>query len=439
MAEIKSINELLKMEIDIPDYQRPYKWTIQNIEELLGDISTAINQAGLYRTPFKYRVGIIILHENEHGIFDVVDGQQRIISLLLIKQCIETGVKCPISKKKFSNKITQTNIHDNYMFIREWFSLKNKDDKKNFIRAFDEILEVVVISVEKVSEAFQLFDSQNTRGKSLDPHDLLKAYHLREMKKYPYEMEHAVTKWESKDTNQIRELFDLFLFPVWNWSRGLKSKPFTAKEIDTYKGIPESSTYSYARRASKAMPCFQITETFISGNDFFEMVDHYLYLIHDIKKEIFNNQDFAEIKSIICNGKEVSSIKEMDSVKYGSAGFVYARNLFYCALLCYYDKFHNFDEMAVKKLFTWAFMIRVDMENLGFDSINKYAIGDDDNSRYTNAVAMFSKISFARLHNEISSLQIKVKRDPDRANHDKWNDLYKKLKIMNGLMEVSNE
>lgn len=439
MAEIKSINELLKMEIDIPDYQRPYKWTIQNIEELLGDISTAINQAGLYRTPFKYRVGTIILHENEHGIFDVVDGQQRIISLLLIKQCIETGVKCPISKKKFSNKITQTNIHDNYMFIREWFSLKNKDDKKNFIRAFDEILEVVVISVEKVSEAFQLFDSQNTRGKSLDPHDLLKAYHLREMKKYPYEMEHAVTKWESKDTNQIRELFDLFLFPVWNWSRGLKSKPFTAKEIDTYKGIPESSTYSDARRASKAMPCFQITETFISGNDFFEMVDHYLYLIHDIKKEIFNNQDFAEIKSIICNGKEVSSIKEMDSVKYGSAGFVYARNLFYCALLCYYDKFHNFDEMAVKKLFTWAFMIRVDMENLGFDSINKYAIGDDDNSRYTNAVAMFSKISFARLHNEISSLQIKVKRDPDRANHDKWNDLYKKLKIMNGLMEVSNE
>lgn len=439
MAEIKSINELLKMEIDIPDYQRPYKWTIQNIEELLGDISTAINQAGLYRTPFKYRVGTIILHENEHGIFDVVDGQQRIISLLLIKQCIETGVKCPISKKKFSNKITQTNIHDNYMFIREWFSLKNKDDKKNFIRAFDEILEVVVISVEKVSEAFQLFDSQNTRGKSLDPHDLLKAYHLREMKKSPYEMEHAVTKWESKDTNQIRELFDLFLFSVWNWSRGLKSKPFTAKEIDTYKGIPESSTYSYARRASKAMPCFQITETFISGNDFFEMVDHYLYLIHDIKKEIFNNQDFAEIKSIICNGKEVSSIKEMDSVKYGSAGFVYARNLFYCALLCYYDKFHNFDEMAVKKLFTWAFMIRVDMENLGFDSINKYAIGDDDNSRYTNAVAMFSKISFARLHNEISSLHIKVKRDPDRANHDKWNDLYKKLKIMNGLMEVSNE
>ena len=439
MAEIKSINELLQMEIDIPDYQRPYKWTIQNIEELLGDIDTAINDAGNYRTPFKYRIGTIILHENDRGIFDVVDGQQRIISLLLVKQCIEPAFKSPIFKKQFTNKVTQTNIHNNYMFIREWFSLKNDDDKKNFIHAFDEILEVVIVSVGKVSEAFQLFDSQNTRGKALDPHDLLKAYHLREMKKYPYEMEHAVTKWEVKDTSQIRELFDLFLFPVWNWSRGLKSKPFTAKEIDTYKGIPESSTYSYARRAGKAMPCFQITEPFISGNDFFEMVDHYLYLLRDIKMEIFNNPDFADMKSIICNGKEVASIKEMDSVKYGSAGFAYARNLFYCALLSYYDKFHNFDEMAVKKLFTWAFMIRVDMENLGFDSINKYAIGNDENSRYTNAVSMFSKISFARLHTEISSLQIKVKRDPDRANHDKWNDLYKKLKIMNGLMEASNE
>ena len=33
---------------------------------------------------------------------------------------------------------------------------------------------------ERLAEAFQLFDSQNNRGKSLEPHDLLKAYHLRQ-------------------------------------------------------------------------------------------------------------------------------------------------------------------------------------------------------------------------------------------------------------------
>ena len=121
----------------------------------------------------------------------------------------------------------------------------------------------------------------------------------------------------------------------------------------------------------------------------------------------------------------------MDQLKFGSAGFSYTRNLFYCALLCYYDKFHNFDEMAVKKLFTWALMVRVDMENLGFDSINKYAIGED-NGRYTNVIPMFSKISFARMHQEISSLQIKVTRDTNAAASDKWTALYDSIKSING-------
>lgn len=323
------------------------------------------------------------------------------------------------------NRLKMAYIHANYTFIKEWFSLKSQDAKAVFNRAMDEILEVVVICVDKVSEAFQLFDSQNARGKALDPHDLLKAYHLREMKNYPYEMEHAVTKWEAKDTTEIRDLFDLYLFPIWNWARRLKSKSFTAKEIDTYKGINEASIYTYARRASKAMPFFQITEPFIAGNDFFEMVDHYLHLLHDMKAEIRTNPSFAALQAILDR-------------KEGSAGFGYTKNLFFCALLCYYDKFHNFDELAVKKLFTWAFMLRVDMENLGYDSINKYAIGDTDNSQYTNAIPIFSKISNARLHREISGVQIKVIRAGDAARTPKWNELYRQLKEINGLAEVTH-
>ncbi len=425
MAEIKSINQLLSMDLNIPDYQRPYKWSLQNIEDLLSDISNAIADADRYRQSFKYRIGTIIVHQNDNGVYDVVDGQQRVISLTLLKLFLQPDFQCSILKKDFSNKISQSNIHANYTFIKEWFSLKSQDAKAVFNRALDEILEVVVICVDKVSEAFQLFDSQNARGKALDPHDLLKAYHLREMKNYPYEMEYAVTKWEAKDTTEIRDLFDLYLFPIWNWARRLKSKSFTAKEIDTYKGINEASIYTYARRASKAMPFFQITEPFIAGNDFFEMVDHYLHLLHDMKAEIRTNPSFAALQAIL-------------DKKEGSAGFGYTKNLFFCALLCYYDKFHNFDELAVKKLFTWAFMLRVDMENLGYDSINKYAIGDTDNSQYTNAIPIFSKISNARLHREISGVQIKVIRAGDAARTSKWNELYRQLKEINGLAEVAH-
>ena len=67
------------------------------------------------------------------------------------------------------------------MFIRQWFSLHGDDEKKRFVDALKDIIEVIVITVDKESEAFQLFDSQNSRGKALYPHDLLKAYHLREM------------------------------------------------------------------------------------------------------------------------------------------------------------------------------------------------------------------------------------------------------------------
>ena len=420
MAEIVSVNQLLQMQLNIPPYQRPYKWTIRNVEELLSDISNAIADSERYRLEFKYRIGTVILHR-DNDTLNIVDGQQRIISLILLNLYLNSNFKCSVMNKKFTNKISQTNIHSNYMFVREWFSLKHESERNRFLEAMKNTLEVVVIEVDEISEAFQLFDSQNTRGKALEPHDLLKAYHLREMRNYPYEMEHAVTKWEAKDTKKIHDLFDLYLFPVWNWSKGYKSRSFTTKEIDTYKGIVENSPYSYAKRAGKAMPYFQITEPFIAGNDFFEMVDHYMNLLDEVQTEIDRNAKF----------KALSHILEQTP---NSVGFKYAKNLFYCALLMYYDKFHNFDIMAVKKIFTWAFMSRVDMESLGFDSINKYAIGED-NKMFLNVIPLFSRIALTRVHTEISNMQIRVLREPDKAKRDKWDWLYLDLKVMNGYGE----
>lgn len=419
--KIATINEILKMNLSIPSYQRPYKWEIRNINDLLNDIESAEKKYKKYGKNFRYRVGTIILHGN-----DIVDGQQRIISFVLLKKFLDPSFNCSILEIPFTNKTTQANIHKNYMFIKEWFSMKGDESKETFRTALEKVLEAVVLSVNELPEAFQLFDSQNTRGKSLDPHDLLKAYHLREMKMYPYEMEYAVTKWEAKKTDDIRELFAYYLFPIWNWSHGSKSKSFTEKEIDTYKGVLESSAYTYAKRAIKAMPYFQITEPFTAGNDFFEMTDHYLILLEDIKKELAINSAFKSLYDVL-------------QWKTGSSGFDYAKNLFYCAMLYYYDKFHNFDVMAVTKLFIWAFMLRIDMKNLGFDSINKYAIGDDTNSSYTNAIPMFRKINFARLHSEISSLQVKVKRDLDAPANANWVDLYQILKELSGISEVTYE
>ncbi len=431
--DIMSIDDLLSMNLSIPNYQRPYKWSVRNVDELISDINTAIEDSKKYHSEYKYRIGTILLHKtsSDDGMtYEIVDGQQRIISLILLKLRLDPSFRCSVMEKGFSSRVAQENVYNNYNYIREWFSLKPDSVAEEFRAALSGVLEVVVIQVDKVSEAFQLFDSQNTRGRELDPHDLLKAYHLREMKGYPYEMEHAVTKWEAKNTSKIRDLFSLYLFPIWNWSRGSKSWTFTSKDIDTYKGIQENSGYTYARRAGRATPFFQITEPFVAGNDFFEMVDHYLNLKEDVESEINHNKEFEDIRSILGPEKDGSS---------RSTGFRYAKNLFECALIDYYDKFHNFDVMAVKKLFTWAFMIRVDMQNLGFDSINKYAIGGEDNYQYTNRIPIFALIEKARVHTEISRITVRVKRDNDTPASPKWEKLYVDLKKMNGFTEAADE
>lgn len=437
-ARILSVEELLKLDLVIPSYQRPYKWTEKNIRELILDIQKGIEDANKYPN-FKYRVGTVILHANteeEKPTYDIVDGQQRILSFLLLKLCLNPDFTCSLLSATFSDKVTLGNLHSNSDRIREWCSSVDDGVKEAFDQALSEVLEVVVLTVNELSEAFQLFDSQNTRGRELYPHDLLKAYHLREIHD-KYDMQRAVLKWESKDPKAIRELFDNYLFPLWNWSKRRKSSRFTAAEIDLYKGIEESSGYTYARRANKAMPYFLLSEPLISGGDFFEMVDLYMQMLHSIKQELIDNPDFARIKELLIDDKsKVGQIKtpaDLDKAcKSSSTGMNHARNLFFCALLCYYDRFHNFDLMAVKKLFTWAMMLRVDMNHLGFDSVNRYAIGLGDNDKYTNSEPVISLISSARRHTEISGMPLIVKRDNDEAEAEKWQGLYEDLLLLNG-------
>ena len=435
-ARILSVEELLKLDLVIPSYQRPYKWTEKNIRELVLDIQKGIEDAKKYPN-FKYRVGTVILYqENDTKPYEIVDGQQRILSFLLLKLCLSPNFTCSLLSAKFSDKVTLGNLHSNSDRIREWCSSVDDGVKEAFDKALSEVLEVVVLTVNELSEAFQLFDSQNTRGRELYPHDLLKAYHLREIHD-KYDMQRAVLKWESKDPKAIRELFDNYLFPLWNWSKRRKSSRFTAAEIDLYKGIEESSGYTYARRANKAMPYFLLSEPLISGGDFFEMVDHYMQMLHSIKLELIDNPDFARIKELLIDDKsKVGQIKtpaDLDKAcKSSSTGMNHARNLFFCALLCYYDRFHNFDLMAVKKLFTWAMMLRVDMNHLGFDSVNRYAIGLGDNDKYTNSEPVISLISSARRHTEISGMPLMVKRDNDKAETEKWQGLYEDLLLLNG-------
>lgn len=463
--EIKSIDEILNLNMVIPNYQRPYKWDIKNIDELLNDIKTAIAN----KETFKYRLGTIILHHltEETVINDkkyeyaVVDGQQRLISLALLGLCINEKMESSLLGNEFKNKETIYNINRNHKYISEWYALQRNDNSdegkeinEKLKKAFSETLEAVVIIVDNVSEAFQLFDCQNNRGKALVPHDLLKAYHLRAMRPAQKsdadkeavaaesgadvyaKMKSVVTEWEAVNTKEIKDLYEKYLFPIYNWSMEKKSHDFSIDDIDVYKGIESDTGYTYAIRLARLLSdeknCFQITEPIISGEAFFKMTAHYLGLLREIDNKIWNEDGFEIIKNILSeNTSENTGTVSLHKRELSWKGLEKPRDLFYCAALYYYDKFGKLNDTAIKKLFAWAFMLRLDMVSLGFPSVNLYAIGEQNKS-YTNQIAVFSKIKNARKDNEISRLQIGIKINNRNEGNKKLEELHRQLASLLG-------
>lgn len=74
----------------IPEYQRPYAWSNEQVETLFEDIwDFAINVGGVKRSA-SYFLGSIVSFENDSGEQEIIDGQQRITSLFLLLRAIYT-------------------------------------------------------------------------------------------------------------------------------------------------------------------------------------------------------------------------------------------------------------------------------------------------------------------------------------------------------------
>jgi hypothetical protein len=384
LSRIITVKQLLQIiNLQIPEYQRPYKWTNKSVNQLIDDIQ-------LQKDKSAYRLGTLVIHkETEEGrdVFNIVDGQQRTVTLTLIAHAIVQ--KCQDDLKKifnrdenienyrpkllnltFSNDITKANIQSNYKEIER--RLNEFDDKT--ISFFFNKCQLVYVVLSEISEAFQFFDSQNARGKDLEPHDLLKAFHLREMNYSSTEEEkqQVVEKWEKIDENgegELSKLFALYLFRIRNWSKGYSAQYFTKNDVDIFKGISPNieESYPFAKifriahyytenynfsihkniNQNKLDYPFQIDQTIINGKRFFEMIDYYDKMINKIS----NKKD----------NQTLETIKIYDGCY--RTGDKYIRNLFYCGLIYYIDKFGNWDKdnlsKAINKIFIWAYSLRL--------------------------------------------------------------------------------
>lgn len=74
----------------VPEYQRPYAWTDEQIETLFEDIWEFATTIGGLKNSGSYFLGSIVSFENENGEQEIIDGQQRITSLFLLLRAIYT-------------------------------------------------------------------------------------------------------------------------------------------------------------------------------------------------------------------------------------------------------------------------------------------------------------------------------------------------------------
>ncbi|MBR4717280.1 MAG: DUF262 domain-containing protein [Lentisphaeria bacterium] len=93
----------------IPEYQRPYAWTYEQVETLFNDIWDHTILSGDSEKN-KYFLGTIVAYINENDEQEIIDGQQRITSLFLLLRAIYEKLQKSDGKRSqhFSKEIRET-------------------------------------------------------------------------------------------------------------------------------------------------------------------------------------------------------------------------------------------------------------------------------------------------------------------------------------------
>ena len=152
--ELKSLDEIFghgQRVFRIPDYQRGYSWEEKQRSDLLKDIEDLIkSKDGVIKSKDGYRhyTGTIVasLKQEEtdkrgkqYQVYDIVDGQQRVTSLILLLSVICRLVKKP-SEKKSKYELREVISK----FIQEGGSEGNTVHKLNLGEGQDEIFKSLV-------------------------------------------------------------------------------------------------------------------------------------------------------------------------------------------------------------------------------------------------------------------------------------------------------
>jgi hypothetical protein len=189
---------------EVPEYQRGYKWNKKNFQDLWADLQRIGERVD------KHFIGnIILLSEGDSNELQIVDGQQRMVTISLLIMAIRDHPNRAETHSKIIEEILESHragntrrrvtlydddadaafekiwnqntsdiggqVGEAYSFFAE--KLKGYSTKKlsKILNKTVQDLKVVRTEAEEPSLAYMIFQSQNERGVEVDPEVLIKA------------------------------------------------------------------------------------------------------------------------------------------------------------------------------------------------------------------------------------------------------------------------
>ncbi|WP_194148658.1 DUF262 domain-containing protein [Helicobacter pylori] len=248
-VELKKLYEILvdaKYFYQVPDYQRPYVWDKDHLGVLVDDL------VGSYTNnrEDEYFCGSIVIAENpKDKRWDVVDGQQRLTSFIILactilrlykdslgqksKAFIEESIydrydkekerlkfltaqnynsifentvlnhlefEDNIKKSELNKKFDENTYLRNAYYFRELLneSMENGSisDMDDFVEWFYEHIALTRIICFEQDSAMQIFQVLNDRGQPLSPIDILKSSLMQEIKQDSEKRKDFITTWD---------------------------------------------------------------------------------------------------------------------------------------------------------------------------------------------------------------------------------------------------
>lgn len=242
MAKIESndlnLRDILKDELyyQIPIYQRPYQWTEENCEKLLDDLFFNYEDDRESDYFCGSLVLIAISEDSKVKTYDVVDGQQRLSTFILLakvladlyserlieeskdylqeslitkyekKDRLNFNAMGFNSKKDFQYALTSfndvpiSNNKNNYLknaiCLKNYLKEKEIENINKFIEWLYSNVKFITIICPNIDKALRIFNVLNARGLALNATDIFKGELLKELAKEE-DQKKLVSRWNA--------------------------------------------------------------------------------------------------------------------------------------------------------------------------------------------------------------------------------------------------